>query len=46
MGELKSICDYPLIVPDSITHRIQEVHIQCIHNIIEGVERDIFPENY
>lgn len=45
-GELKSICDYPLIVPDSITHRIQEVHIQCIHNIIEGVERDIFPENY
>lgn len=45
-GELKDLCDYPLIVPDNITHRIQEIHIQCIHNIIEGVERIIFPENY
>lgn len=45
-GELKDLCDYPLIVPDQITHRIQEIHIQCIHNIIEGVEREIFPQNY
>lgn len=45
-GELKDLCDYPIIVPDNITHRIQEIHIQCIHNIIEGVEREIFPENY
>ena len=45
-GELKNLCDYSLVVPDQITHRIQEIHIQCIHNIIEGVEREIFPENY
>lgn len=45
-GELKGLCDYSIVVPDQITHRIQEIHIQCIHNIIEGVEREIFPENY
>lgn len=45
-GELKDHCDLSVIVPDNITHRIQEIHIQMIHNIIEGIERNIFPENW
>lgn len=45
-GELKGLCDLSVIVPDQVTHRIQEIHIQMIHNIIEGIERSIFPENW
>ncbi len=26
--------------------RVQELHIKVIHNLIEQVERDLFPENY
>lgn len=45
-GKLKSMVDVPLIIPCSITDRIQEVHIKCIHIFIEGIERQLFPENY
>ena len=45
-GKLKSMVDVPLIIPSSITDRIQEIHIKCIHIFIEGIERQIFPENY
>lgn len=45
-GKLKSMVDVPLIVPSAITDRIQEVHIKCIHIFIEGIERQLFPENY
>ena len=45
-GKLKDIVDYPLIVDCPITDRIQEVHIKCIHILIEGIERQIFPEHY
>jgi D-sedoheptulose 7-phosphate isomerase len=45
-GKLKSMVDVPLIVACSITDRIQEVHIKCIHIFIEGIERQLFPENY
>ena len=45
-GKLKDMVDVPLIVPCPITDRIQEVHIKCIHIFIEGIERQIFPENY
>lgn len=45
-GKLKSMVDVPLIVPCPITDRIQEVHIKCIHIFIEGIERQLFPENY
>jgi D-sedoheptulose 7-phosphate isomerase len=26
--------------------RVQELHIKVIHNLIELVERELFPENY
>ena len=45
-GKLKDMVDIPLIVPSQITDRIQEIHIKCIHIMIEGVERNLFPENY
>jgi len=45
-GKLKSMVDVPIIVPSQITDRIQEIHIKCIHIFIEGIERELFPENY
>jgi D-sedoheptulose 7-phosphate isomerase len=45
-GKLKSMVDVPIIVAHPITDRIQEVHIKCIHIFIEGIERQLFPENY
>lgn len=45
-GKLKSMVDVPLIIPCPITDRVQEVHIKCIHIFIEGIERQLFPENY
>lgn len=45
-GKLKEMVDVPLIINSPITDRIQEVHIKCIHIFIEGIERQLFPENY
>jgi D-sedoheptulose 7-phosphate isomerase len=45
-GKLKSMVVVPLIINSPITDRIQEVHIKCIHIFIEGIERQLFPENY
>ena len=46
-GKLKDQVDYPLIVPfTKSTDRVQEIHIKFIHLFIEGIERNLFPENY
>jgi len=45
-GKLKPMVDVPLIIDCPITDRIQEIHIKCIHIFIEGIERQLFPENY
>jgi D-sedoheptulose 7-phosphate isomerase len=45
-GKLKDIADLSIIVPSNNTARIQEIHIKCIHIIIEGVERGLFPDNF
>lgn len=45
-GQLKSLVDIPIIVDSTISDRIQEIHIKCIHIFIEGIERKLFPENY
>jgi len=45
-GKLKSMVDVALVIDCPITDRIQEIHIKCIHIFIEGIERQIFPENY
>lgn len=45
-GELKNLVDIPLVVPHSLTDRIQEIHIKIIHILIEGIERKLFPKLY
>jgi D-sedoheptulose 7-phosphate isomerase len=45
-GALKDMVDVSLVVDSAISDRIQEVHIKCIHIFIEGIERNLFPENY
>ena len=45
-GKLKSMVDVALVINCPITDRIQEIHIKCIHIFIEGIERQLFPENY
>jgi D-sedoheptulose 7-phosphate isomerase len=45
-GQLKDMVDVPLIVPSSVSDRVQEVHIKIIHTFIEGIERTLYPENY
>lgn len=45
-GKIKELADVALVVDSSISDRIQEIHIKCIHIFIEGIERNLFPENY
>ncbi|MBW1882691.1 MAG: SIS domain-containing protein [Deltaproteobacteria bacterium] len=43
-GKLASEVDIPIVVPlASTADRIQEVHIQILHAVIEAVEHRIFP---
>lgn len=42
-GDLLGVGDFQLVVPDAKTSdRIQEVHMACLHIIIEGVETLLF----
>jgi D-sedoheptulose 7-phosphate isomerase len=45
-GVLKDMVDLSIVVAASTSDRIQEIHIQLIHNVIESVERQIFSELY
>jgi D-sedoheptulose 7-phosphate isomerase len=46
-GKLLPMVDVPIVVPYSkSSDRIQEIHIKVLHNVIEVVERELFPENY
>jgi D-sedoheptulose 7-phosphate isomerase len=45
-GKLKDMSDVAIVVDSDISDRIQEIHIKCIHIFIEGIERNLFPENY
>jgi len=46
-GAMKALCDVAVVVPLATTSdRIQEIHIQAIHAVIEAVERRMFPANY
>ena len=45
-GELKNLVDLAVVVPSSVTDRIQEIHIKVIHILIQNIERHFFPENY
>lgn len=43
-GTIKGMSDYELIVPSSVTARIQESHIMIGHILCDIVERELFPE--
>jgi len=45
-GLLKDMVDFSFIVKAETSDRIQEVHILIIHTLIEGIERELFKENY
>lgn len=45
-GKLKGMVDIPIVVPNMVADRIQEVHIKCIHIFIEGIERELYPDHY
>ncbi len=46
-GRLRDQVDLAIVVPRAETSdRIQEVHIQILHIVIESVERRLFPSNY
>lgn len=46
-GELLELVDIPIVVPHArSSDRIQEVHIQILHTVIEATERNLFPANY
>lgn len=45
-GKMKSMADLAIVIPAETSDRIQEMHIKILHTVIEGVERELFPENY
>lgn len=45
-GTLKPLCDDAIVVPGATADRIQELHMMLLHILIEGVERDLYPEHY
>jgi D-sedoheptulose 7-phosphate isomerase len=45
-GKLKELADLAIVIPAETSDRIQEMHIKLLHTVIEGVERELFPENY
>ncbi|MBW2425638.1 MAG: SIS domain-containing protein [Deltaproteobacteria bacterium] len=46
-GKLAGEVDVPIVVPRATTSdRIQEIHLQVLHSVIEAVERRLFPESY
>lgn len=50
-GKVAAEVDLPILVPivdpkTATADRIQEIHLQILHAMIESVERSLFPENY
>jgi D-sedoheptulose 7-phosphate isomerase len=45
-GKLAPMVDVPIIVPEARTSdRIQEVHLQILHAVIESVEEEVLPSS-
>lgn len=45
-GRLKGRCAHEWIAPGSFADRIQEIHMLVLHTLIEGVEREMYPDLY
>jgi D-sedoheptulose 7-phosphate isomerase len=45
-GAVRPLCDEAVVVPGRDSGRIQEVHIKIVHLLVEGIERQLVPQNY
>lgn len=45
-GAARSLCDHAIVVPSDCSDRVQEIHIQIVHALIELIERQLYPANY
>ena len=45
-GKMTHSCDHQFIIPGQTADRIQEMHMLILHILIEGIERELFPEHY
>lgn len=45
-GAMIPLCDLAIVVPSHTPCRVQEVHLQILHLVIELIERRLFPFNY
>jgi D-sedoheptulose 7-phosphate isomerase len=45
-GAVRSSCAHAVVVPSGSSDRVQEIHIQIVHALIELVERQLYPANY
>lgn len=45
-GRIAGMCDKEFVTPGVTSDRIQEIHMLILHVLIEGIERELFPENY
>ena len=45
-GAVKGLCDMEIIIPSERSERIQELHMTLLHIVIEGIERELFPDLY
>ncbi len=41
-GKVRDLCDISVIAPGENSARIQEIHIKCIHIMIEAIENKLF----
>lgn len=41
-GQLKALCDLPIVIAADQTERVQEIHIAIVHIICEALERTLF----
>jgi D-sedoheptulose 7-phosphate isomerase len=44
-GEMAALCDYRILVPSTVTPKIQECHITIGHAICAAVEAELFPKS-
>ena len=45
-GALLGQSDLEFVIPSSTSERIQEMHMMLLHILIEGIERELFPDLY
>jgi D-sedoheptulose 7-phosphate isomerase len=42
-GAMRPLCDQAVVIPSTSPDRVQELHIQVVHNLIEQIEGALYP---